>query len=208
MTIDELRAALLPAILAEVPFGGLNAEAVAAGARHLGISDADIARAFPGGVRDIIDYWNAEADAAMAAGLAQAVDMKVRQRVTLAVRLRLMHLARHREAVRRTFSVLALPGNQLLAGRILYRTVDEIWHACGDRSADFNFYTKRGLLAAVYSATVMVWLDDDSDGFTDTWDFLDRRIVDVMKIPQAVSSLKDLPRRLLTPGLRRRPARS
>lgn len=207
MTIEEIRAALLPAILNEVPFDGFNDRAMANAAQRLGFGPVDLARAYPAGVRDVIDHWNLLADAAMIAGLAEAGPMKVRERITLAVRLRLEYLARHRESVRRAFSVLALPGNQPLAAKILYRTVDEAWHACGDQSTDFNFYTKRGLLAAVYSATVMVWLDDDSDGFADTWDFLDRRIADVMKVPQAIAQLKDLPRRLFIPGLRRRAAR-
>lgn len=208
MSVDEIRAALLPAILSEVPFEGFNSQAMTKAAHRLGYGEVDLARAYPGGVRDVIEQWNNEADAVMVAGLAEAGPIKIRERIALAVRLRLGYLARHREAVRRAFSVLALPSNQPLAAKILYRTVDEAWYACGDRSADFNFYTKRGLLSAVYGTTVMVWLDDESEGFADTWDFLDRRIADVMKVPQALAKLKDLPRRLFIPGLRRRAART
>jgi ubiquinone biosynthesis protein COQ9 len=56
----------------------------------------------------------------------------------------------------------------------------------GDKSTDHNFYTKRGLLAAVYSTTVMYWLNDKTPDCTATWAFLDRRIAEVMKIPQVL----------------------
>src|SRR3546814_19524997 len=80
-------------------------------------------------------------------------------------------------------SFLAQPQHAALALRCLYRTIDEIWFAVGDTSTDFSFYTKRATLAGVYSTTLLAWLDDTSEGFADTWAFLDRRIADVMRIP-------------------------
>ena len=64
---------------------------------------------------------------------------------------------------------------------LLYRTVDAIWYAAGDTSADFNFYTKRATLAGVFSSTLFYWLNDRSEGNEATWAFLDRRIDDVMR---------------------------
>jgi ubiquinone biosynthesis protein COQ9 len=96
-----------------------------------------------------------------------------------------------------------------LALRLAAATCDEIWYAAGDRSVDFNYYTKRGLLAPVYASTVLYWLADTSEGSTDTWGFLDRRIADVLKIPRLQSRLiKRLgwTARYVTRGLRRRPA--
>ena len=62
------------------------------------------------------------------------------------------------------------------------RTVDAIWHAAGDRSADFSWYTKRAILAAVYSATVLYWLRDTSEDDAATLAFLDRRLAGVGRI--------------------------
>jgi ubiquinone biosynthesis protein COQ9 len=100
--------------------------------------------------------------------------------------VRLELLQPHREAVRRGIAFLALPANVALGTRLLYRTVDAIWYAAGDTATDYNFYTKRALLAGVYASTLLYWLDDASDGYADTWAFLDRRIADAMRIPQAV----------------------
>ena len=77
----------------------------------------------------------------------------MRERIALGVKTRLDILAPHREAVRRMLAFLALPANLPLAARLLYRTIDAIWYAAGDRATDFSFYTKRGLLAGVYAST-------------------------------------------------------
>jgi ubiquinone biosynthesis protein COQ9 len=63
----------------------------------------------------------------------------------------------------------------------------------GDTSRDLNWYTKRATLSAVYSATVLYWLGDDSPGNQATWDFLDRRIEDVMRFEKAKASLRENP---------------
>jgi ubiquinone biosynthesis protein COQ9 len=110
--------------------------------------------------------------------------LKIRERVTLAVKLRLERWTPHREAVRRALALAPLPP---FAGGVLrgwYDTVDAIWRAAGDKSTDFNFYTKRGLLAGVYGATVLFWLDDRSENCANTWAFLGRRIDEVMQFPK------------------------
>jgi ubiquinone biosynthesis protein COQ9 len=97
-----------------------------------------------------------------------------------------------------------MPLNGPLAARLLYKTVDAIWYAIGDRSTDFSFYTKRGLLAAVYSGTLFYWLNDKSEGAQATWAFLDRRIAEVMQIPKVMSRLTKFTERIPRP---RRPFR-
>ena len=86
-----------------------------------------------------------------------------------------------REAVRRGLAILAMPQNLPLALRISWRTADLMWRIAGDTSTDFNHYTKRMTLGAVYGSTLLVWLDDQSEGWNDTAAFLDRRIDDVMR---------------------------
>lgn len=192
------RDAVVRAALPHVPFDGwtqkvLTEAAVAAG--HAGV----VPMLFPGGVPDAVAHFMEMADRAMVADLkAQDLSvLKVRAKVALGVRLRLERWTPHREAVRRA---LALSPHPAFAGKVLknwYAVVDAIWRAAGDRSVDFNFYTKRGLLAAVYGATVLYWLDDRSEGCTATWAFLDRRIEDVMQVPKIqariTESLKALP---------------
>ena len=201
MARDDLRAALVAAAIGEVPFEGWSDGALRRAARDLGLPPADVERAFPDGARDLIEYWAATNDEHMIDGLAKVdlVAFKVRERVALAIRLRLTGMSAQREAMRRALSFLALPRNAALGARLLYRTVDTIWYAAGDRSTDHNFYTKRALLAGVYAATVLYWLDDRSEGAAETWGFLERRLDQVMRLPKVTERVRALTRALPNP---------
>jgi ubiquinone biosynthesis protein COQ9 len=115
----------------------------------------------------------------------------VRERIAAGVRTRLALLEPHREAVRRALALLALPQNLGLGLRLLYDTVDAVWYAAGDTATDFNFYTKRGLLAGVLAATTLYWLDDRSPGGEQTEAFLQRRLADVMALPKLGARLRE-----------------
>ena len=214
MTADEARARhmglrdrLIAAALDHVPFDGWSRKALERGAGDLGLGAADVLRAFPGGMADAAGHFADWSDRRMLAELAK-VDLdalKVRERVALGVRLRLEMNAPYREAMRRLLSFLALPQNAPLAARMTWRTCDHIWHAAGDRAADFNHYTKRGLLAPVYTSTILYWLSDSSDGFAETWGYLDRRLADVLKIPMYKAKAEQAFGRLPSPlGLLKR----
>ncbi len=190
--IDTAREKILEATLAHVPFDGWTDTALRAGAADAGYEPADLAHLAPGGPRELIELFNTSADAAMLAELeTRDLDaMRVRERVALGVRLRLEQNEAHREAIRRGLAFLALPRNAPLALKCLHRTVDAIWYAAGDTATDYNYYTKRGLLAGVSAATVLYWLGDETAGRARTWSFLDRRIADVMRVPQGIARLR------------------
>jgi ubiquinone biosynthesis protein COQ9 len=202
MTPEAMREKLLAAVLPHVAFDGWSESALRAAARDLEIEPVLAFNAFPGGPADLIEAFSAAADQAMLEALEKQdlAAMKVHERVTAAVRLRLEQVAPQREAGGRGLAFLALPQNAPLGLRCLYRTVDAIWYAAGDRSTDYNFYTKRLLLAGVYSSTLLFWLNDKSDGYAATWAFLDRRIAEVLKVAgrmgKTVKSALDLPDRL------------
>ena len=130
------------------------------------------------------------ADSDMQHRLNDAKESRIRDRISLAVRLRLEGMASHREAARRAVAFLSLPQNASLAAKLLIETVDAMWRATGDQSSDFNYYTKRALLAGVYSATLLHWLSDSSEDRRDSWVFLDARIEDVMKIQKMRGGLE------------------
>jgi len=182
---EDKKDAIVLAAAHHVPFDGWGDAALAAGAEDVGY-DADTAkRLFPGGAVDAIAQFAAISDREMmkameAAGLDK---MRVRDKVILGVRARLEYLMPYREAVRAGLQVMTNPLHMGLMAKITHTTVDNIWYMAGDRSADFNYYTKRGLLGPVYGATVLYWLNDQSENCEDTWDFLARRIDDVLKIP-------------------------
>ena len=111
--------------------------------------------------------------------------LPIRERIITALRLRLTQAENEREALKVLMTWFAFPAHQALAAQCLYRTVDAVWHAIGDTSTDFNFYSKRAILAGVLAATVLYWLGDESEGAASTFGFLDRRIADVMAFEKA-----------------------
>lgn len=191
-TREQKKDAIVLAAAPHVAFDGWGDEALAQGAVDAGLDAKTAKRLFPNGAIDAIEHFAGLADRKMIEAMEQAdLDaMRVRERVAFGVRARLEFLSPYREAVRHGLGLLMLPTHALLMARITHTTVDHIWYMAGDRSADFNYYTKRGLLGTVYASTVLFWLGDDSEGFADTWDFLARRIEDVLKIPPMKAKLE------------------
>jgi ubiquinone biosynthesis protein COQ9 len=204
--VDERRR-LMEAILPHVAFDGWTHQALVAGFTDAGREAWEIQRYFPGGPADVLVLFSTEADRKMLEALNRLdLDtLRVRDRVAQGVRLRLEALTEHKEAVRRGLAFFALPGNAPRGLACLHRTVDLIWYAAGDRATDYNYYTKRMLLAGVFSSTLVFWLNDRSEDQAASWAFLDRRIDEVMKVGgrlgKTVGRLLDLPERLAA-GLR------
>lgn len=185
--------ALIRAALPHVPFDGWSKKTLRAAAESSGIDVGTVERLFPRGAKDAVAHFMDLADRLMSEDL-QAADlagMKVRARVTYGVRKRLERWTPHREAVRRALALTPLPQFTGGALRGWYRMVDIIWKAADDKATDFNFYTKRGLLAAVYGSTLLFWLDDKSEDCAATWAFLDRRIADVMEFPKVKAQVQE-----------------
>jgi ubiquinone biosynthesis protein COQ9 len=183
---DVRRSRILAETLTHVPFDGWTWTSVLRGAKDAGYSEPEAHLAFPEGIREVVTAYSAKLDRRMQAALdaraAEMVGMKTRERVAFALRLRLESASGERDVIRRLVAFLALPENCGLGTRLLWSSVDAVWRAAGDRSTDFNFYTKRGLLAGVVGATVLYWLADESEGYASTWAFLDRRIDEVIRV--------------------------
>lgn len=190
-TLDALRLRLAPMLAANAAFDGWSKRAIAMTADQAGV-DHDVAElAFDGGPVAMIDAWFASIDAVMAdeCPVDALAAMRIRQRITSLVEARLAHIAPVREALRRAQAVLAMPQNLPHAARLGWRAADLIWRAAGDSATDLNHYSKRALLAGIYAATLLVLVDDESEGHADTRAFLARRIDGVMRFEKLKAQL-------------------
>jgi ubiquinone biosynthesis protein COQ9 len=202
-TLDEIREALAPRLAAHAAFDGWNDMAVASAAAEKNV-DADVAKlAFKGGAMALIDAWIASVDVEMARRLpTEKLDaMKIRARIAALVATRLEIMAPDREGLRRAQAIMASPQNLAAASRIGWRSADRMWRLAGDTATDFNHYTKRATLSGVYLSTLLVFVNDDSDGFSETRAFLDRRIDNVMQFEKVKAQAKA--RREMVPSLSR-----
>lgn len=199
LTLDELRIALAPDIAASSIFDGWNETALIAAAEMAGV-DADIVRlAFPGArPMDMIEAWIASVDADMATEwpAERLATLKIRERIRTLVAYRLYAVARIDEAVRRALAVMAQPQNAARSLKLGWRSADIMWRLAGDTATDYNHYTKRAILAGIYSATLAVFVNDESEGKADTHAFLERRIDGIMKFEKAKAQFLNKDREL------------
>jgi ubiquinone biosynthesis protein COQ9 len=182
--LAALRARLALAVGENAVFDGWGRAAVDAAADSLGI-DRDQARlAMPKTAVGLVETYIQGVDAALEAQLPpdKLDGLKIREKIRTLVWQRLEIMGPAREAVRRALSILAMPQNAPTGLKTGWHTADLMWRMAGDTSTDFNHYTKRMTLGAVYGSTLVTWLDDRSEGWADTAAFLDRRIDNVMQV--------------------------
>lgn len=191
MDDNQAREAVLAAALPHAAFDGFTDAVLQKAGIEAGVRD--LTRLFENGPISLLEFYSTWADAQMEATLA-ATDlkaMKIRERIAAAVKARLAVLKPHKEAARRAGALLSLPMHAALGAKLLYRTVDAMWRAAGDTSTDFNFYTKRGILAGVYASTAMRWFNDTSDDEKPTDEFLAARIENIMQFEKFKAKAKE-----------------
>lgn len=191
---ENAREAVLDAALSHVPFDGWSETTLRAAIADSGVAEGLARALFPRGGIDLAVAFHKDGDRQMAEILAKAdlSQMRFRDRVAFAIRTRL-DLVADRELVRRGTTLFALPQHAAEGAKLIWGTADAIWLALGDTSRDLNWYSKRATLSAVYGSVVLYWLGDDSPGHQATWDFLDRRIDDVMQIESLKAKLRENP---------------
>ncbi len=188
-----LKLAVLEAALEHIPFDGFTDMVLQQAGTQAGVDRATLMRLFPNGPLSLVEVFSESSDAEMERRLAKAKlsKMKVREKIALAVKTRIAVIRPRKEAARRAAAYLTLPPNVATGMRLVYRTVDSIWRAIGDTSTDFNFYTKRAILAGVFSTTLMRWFTDEGEDETATEEFLARRIENVMQFEKLKAEVRE-----------------
>lgn len=182
---------ILEAVLPDVAFDGWDDSLLARADKRLGLPEGTAAKAFPGGALDLVLHFSSYANRQMLEKMPpkKIADMRVRDKIALGVRSRLEALAPHKQALSAALAYLAPPPRNLYLPRLVWRTADELWKRAGDTSTDYNHYTKRILLSGVITSTTLYWLNDSSKGNEKTWEFLARRIDNVLKVGQKLGGI-------------------
>ena len=189
---QKIQDKILEAALPNVAFDGWSWEMVCKAADDAGHSE-NIARAvFPEKMIGVLDHFADWADRKMLEKLENVnpANHRIRDRVRVALLARFEVLNPYKEAVRESLSFWLWPTRKARAMKITWRLADRIWEWAGDTSADYNHYTKRGLLSGVIASTTMAWLNDADEDMEKTKAFLDRRIENVMQLGKVINSVK------------------
>ncbi len=183
-----------------VPFEGISDATLLKACTNLNLANSFCK--FQNGIYSALEYIAENLNSSMEAELRNSnlEDMKVRERVKLAIQIRLSNYAKlpnYRECLKNVLSFSILPQNTYFSSKLLYKTVSTIWYGIYDQSTDFNYYTKRAILAGVYLSTILFFINDYSEDFVDTLSFLDRRINNVMTFQKFKTRLNRMVRNFL-----------
>ena len=199
---NQIRIDLIKAMLTHVPFDGWTWEAMEQGAIDIGFEKKKSSSSrikiykdlFKNGSIDFIDNFSEIIDLEVKENY-NSIDPKperVPEKIKKIIMIRLNLCQKYKEAVRSSISITAIPVNAKISLNILYRTCNSIWRIVGDKSTDFSFYTRRISLAAVYTSTLLFWLNDKSNNNVETEFFLERRLKDISKISSLKKPLSDV----------------
>ncbi|KAG7163142.1 Ubiquinone biosynthesis protein COQ9-like [Homarus americanus] len=169
----QLRSHILNAALPFVHSYGWSPDAIAQGAETLGYSSM-VHGMFPGGGVELVNHFYSTCNTILEESLKAKVK-KVEEKPELktgttafianAVEERLRMNIEYIDSWHKALALHASPRNTTTALHNLGTLVDHIWYHAGDRSTDFNWYTKRGILAAVYKSSELCMLQDKSEDF-------------------------------------------
>ena len=185
----------LKAALMEAADSGWTRELPQQTATRLKLDPALAVIMFPQGTRDTVAALNEWADAQMVERIENDAGysyLKIRQKIAFAMRARLEALEPYKAGLAKLPGWATRPDHGVQVLKSIWATVDTAWYEAGDTATDYNFYTKRLLLAGVLVATKLFWLRDESRGSAATWAYLDARIDDVMQLGQKISGWKQM----------------
>jgi len=185
---DLFRERLLDAMLDLALETGWTQSGLDRAAEKAGLTKGQVLLSCPNGVADLLEALGSRASRAAGERLSQPdiAGMKVREKVATAVRAYIAALEPHKAAVKRA---AATPANLLAGPRGLWTGADAIWAGLGDKSTDYNWYTKRMILTGVIGSTVVAWLGTDDPAQVDA--FLANRIENVMQFEKFKGQVQD-----------------
>ena len=147
-------------------------------------SEEELQNLFDNKISNIIGIFNDKLDEEMFAifNPENNKNLGVTQTVKALVLSRLRASENYKSIIKTSLFFMAQPGNTYEALNQLMKTSNKIWEIAGDTSRGRNFYSKRLILAGVYSSTLAYWLAKETRSIDGSEDFLDKRLDDVKNI--------------------------
>ncbi|WP_375318633.1 COQ9 family protein [Candidatus Tisiphia endosymbiont of Oplodontha viridula] len=99
-------------------------------------------------------------------------------------------------------SYFTTPSNSIFATKIAFRTCDLIWRYAGDKSIDYNYYTKRGLLLSVYITSILYYIQDESENNVNTDQYITKSLSNIITMTSKCKNMLKLPNPVDIPIIR------
>ena len=118
------------------------------------------------------------------------INLPLNKRIKKILMMRINIINEDKDFYKKTFYHLMLPQNLKILKANLYRSVDNMWYIAGDNSTDFNFYTKRIILATIYTNALHVLFNHNFDQVEINIDNNLKKVSKIPKIKERFSFLK------------------
>jgi ubiquinone biosynthesis protein COQ9 len=184
---EQIRFQILNCSLEEVKKYGWTMEAISMGAKAAGYLNVTHG-ILENGIIDLVYFFVTHLNRELVLKLSKLdlSRMTLKEKLFTMIQLRLQMLIPYIQTWSQALALLALPQNLPQSTESLAILIDEMWYQAGASHVDFDWYTKRLSLGAVYVATELHMLTDASKDFADTWKFLERRLDDMSSCSQTL----------------------
>ena len=120
-------------------------------------------------------------------------NLRVHEKIIFIIMEYLKILNNYKKSFKQLFLYMIINARFISANRVLFRIADQTWFISGDKSLDFNYYTKRLILMKVYLLTFLFWLkNEDTKNMDKTKVFVEKVIKRVLTFGKIKSRLKGL----------------
>lgn len=208
---NENKEKILAEFLKIAAFDGWTKTAVLQAVSNCGIEEKFAALIFENFQLDLAKFY-VESQNKKAAEKISAIEnfhqKKIRDKIRLSLYARFEIEEESKIALQRLINFYLDPKNftdfqigakPMIQGlKACYKIADSIWKNINDQSTDFNFYTKRLILAKIILRSLLVFVKDDSENFSKTKNFIDSQIEKVMKFEKRKAEFKKASSRVKT----------
>ena len=189
--LKNKRVKILSSAKKHIPFDGWNEKIFSTVANDLKIPIGEIHALFSNNYIDLLKLYLDDSENRMLKDSKKInfSNMKISKKIYEIIVFRIKKNLNNKQLIRKTFIALSHPKNSLLGMSSLYKTIDNIWFVAGDDSSDFNYYTKRLILAGIYTSVLLFWLNDDSKDLKKTENFLKKQLKKTLFIGKIKKSI-------------------
>jgi ubiquinone biosynthesis protein COQ9 len=193
--IYNMKHKIMLSVIEILPYEAFDSNIISKACSNIGLEPQYADLFFANGRMEILEIFRDHIDSLMLKRIEQELtqELGITARIYDAIKIRLELITEHKLAISKITSFFMIPWNHPKLYPYTWHSMNLIWKAAGkDKSTDFNYYTKRGLLTAAYCSTILYWLSDDSEGHQDTYDFLRRELKLIGSVGKKISSFRNL----------------
>ena len=190
--LNKARGEIYNEIKKYVSLNGWSDEILKEVSKKSNFSYAEILVLFPNGYIELLNMYLNEINNKMTieSKKLNLIHLKVHQRIRELIILRLNIMSLEKKLISKTYFHLFLPNNFKFSSKALYKSVDQIWFVAKDNSTDFNFYSKRAILAWIYNLVILHFINNDN--IEETINLLDKHLKIVSQIPLFKNKLQKI----------------